>query len=251
MNLNTFFKENNKIALAFSGGTDSAFLLWSAIENGADVTAFFVKSAFQPQFELDDANRLAEDLGAKLVILELNPLADEKVARNEKDRCYHCKNTIFSAILNAAKEHGYEAVCDGTNASDDENDRPGMVALKEMKVLSPLRICGITKAQVREFSRKAGLFTYDKPSYACLATRIETGCPITIPDLEKVEKSEYSLMELGFSDFRIRLRNGDAVLQLRQSQFPLFSEKRGEIIEKLNGTFNNIYLDLNTRAEEN
>ncbi len=249
MNLKEFFTKNNKIALAFSGGTDSAFLLWSAIQNGADVTAYFAKTVFQPQFEVEDVDRLASELGAKVRILELNPLLDEKVVANGKDRCYHCKNLIFSAIIEAAKADGYDIICDGTNASDDENDRPGMVALREMRVKSPLRECGITKTQVREFSREAGLFTGDKPSYACLATRIPTGSPITTSELQKVEKCEQALMEMGFSDFRVRVRENSAVLQVREIQLALFIEKRIEIKNLLCNFFANIYLDINTRAE--
>ena len=175
MDLADFFRENHKAALAFSGGVDSAYLLYAAKEAGADVRAYYVKSAFQPQFELEDAKRLAGQLAADLRILETDVLADETVAANPPDRCYHCKRLLFTTIAEAAKQDGYRVLLDGTNASDEESDRPGMRALKELSVRSPLRECGLTKEEIRRLSKAAGLFTWDKPAYACLATRIPPG----------------------------------------------------------------------------
>ena len=186
MELEQFFKDNPKAAIAFSGGVDSSYLLYAAIKSGADVCAYYVKSAFQPQFELEDARRLAEQINAPLRVLQADILADERVVENPADRCYYCKNRVFSAIVSAAAEDGYALVLDGTNASDEEGDRPGMRALREMSVRSPLRECGLTKAEIRERSRKAGLFTWDKPAYACLATRVRTGEEITEEDADEI-----------------------------------------------------------------
>ena len=113
-----------------------------------------------------------------MTILPLNVLELSAVRENPSDRCYHCKNAIFSRILEAAEKDGFLEVMDGTNASDDAGDRPGMRALRELRVLSPLRVCGVTKKALREYSRNAGLFTWNKPAYACLATRVPTGCSI-------------------------------------------------------------------------
>lgn len=173
--LRRFFEEHPRVALAFSGGCDSAYLLYAAIESGADVCAYYAHSAFQPRFELEDARRLCAELGAALRVLELDVLADENVRANPPERCYFCKRRIFSEILRAAEADGRNCAIDGTNASDDAQDRPGMRALREMRVYSPLRLCGITKAQVRALSREAGLFTWNKPAYACLATRVAVG----------------------------------------------------------------------------
>ena len=248
MTLNSFFLENPKVALAFSGGVDSAFLLHAAKAANADVTAYYVKSAFQPEFELRDAQCLAAQLGARMRVIELDVLSDETVAANPKDRCYYCKKRIFTAIADAARADGYAVLIDGTNASDDASDRPGIRALQELSVRSPLRECGITKAQVREMSCEANLFTWDKPAYACLATRIPTGERITAEKLHKTEKAEGFLEALGFRDFRVRLMGENAKLQVREEQLGLLLEKRNEILEGLSPLYANILLDLEVRG---
>ena len=184
--LRQFFREHPRVALAFSGGTDSAYLLYAATACGCEVRAYYARSAFQPAFERADARRLAEQLSAELREIPLDVLAVEAVRRNPADRCYHCKRAIFSALLREARADGFDVVIDGTNASDDAGDRPGMRALRELRVLSPLRLCGIPKAEVRALSRQAGLFTWDKPAYACLATRVPAGVEITDPRYDKI-----------------------------------------------------------------
>ena len=156
MTLQEFFAKNPRAAIAFSGGVDSSYLLYAAVQCGADVHAYFAKTAFQPQFELDDAQRLAENVGAKLTVLELDALSSEDVARNPANRCYYCKQNIFGNLKRAAAEDGFTLILDGTNASDDAGDRPGMRALREMDVRSPLRECGLTKAEIRRLSHEAG-----------------------------------------------------------------------------------------------
>src|SRR5665647_1550490 len=170
MDLKTFFQINPKVALGFSGGVDSSYLLSAAIANGADVKAYFAQTPFQPQFELEDAKRMAAQLKANWQVLELDVLQDQQAAVNNEQRCYFCKQQIFGKLAEQAKADGYSVIIDGTNASDDVTDRPGMRALQEMQVLSPLRECGITKAEIRQLSKEAGLFTWNKPAYACLAT---------------------------------------------------------------------------------
>ena len=247
MTLTEFFHENQKAAIAFSGGVDSAYLLYAALQSGADVRAYYVKSAFQPQFELDDARRLAETLSADMRVLDVDILADETVAANPPDRCYHCKRRIFSAIASAAAADGYTLLLDGTNASDDEGDRPGMRALRELSVRSPLRECGLTKPEIRRLSREAGLFTWDKPAYACLATRVPAGERLTAEKLENTERAEDFLFSLGFTDFRVRLFNGAARLQLPAEQLPRLLERRAEILSELKKTYSAVVLDLEVR----
>lgn len=247
MTLTEFFKENKRAAIAFSGGVDSAYLLCAALKYGADVRAYYVKSAFQPQFELDDARRLAEALSADMRVLALDVLADEAVAANPADRCYHCKRRIFSAIANAAADDGYTLLLDGTNASDDAGDRPGMRALRELSVRSPLRECGLTKPEIRRLSREAGLFTWDKPAYACLATRVPSGERLTPEKLENTERAEDFLFSLGFTDFRVRLSNGAARLQFPENQLPRLLEHRAEILGELKKTYSAVMLDLEVR----
>ena len=247
MTLTEFFHQNQKAAIAFSGGVDSAYLLYAALQSGADVRAYYVKSAFQPQFELDDARRLAEALSADMRVLDVDILADETVAANPPDRCYHCKRRIFSAIASAAAADGYTLLLDGTNASDDAGDRPGMRALRELSVRSPLRECGLTKPEIRRLSREAGLFTWDKPAYACLATRVPAGERLTAEKLENTERAEDFLFSLGFTDFRVRLFNGAARLQLPAEQLPRLLERRAEILSELKKTYSAVVLDLEVR----
>ena len=247
MELKAFFEENPKLALAFSGGVDSAYLLYAAVSFGADVKAYYVKTPFQPAFEYEDALRLSRELGAEMVTIHLDVLSDNSIAENPKNRCYFCKKKIFNAILDQARADGYTLVIDGTNASDDASDRPGMVALKELQIRSPLRECGLTKAEIRRLSKEANLFTHDKPAYACLATRIPTGTPITAEKLAITEQNEGFLRNLGFKDFRIRFIGTGAKLQVSQQELPLLLENRETILKKLKNDYTEVLLDLEVR----
>lgn len=243
-----FFRENPRGAVAFSGGVDSALLVWAAARFGKNWRAYYVNSDFQPAFELRDARQVAEQCGLPMEVLETDVLACPQVAPNPADRCYHCKKQIFSRILDRARADGYTLLIDGTNFSDDAGDRPGMRALREMEVRSPLREAGLTKDQVRRLSRQAGLPTWDKPAYACLATRIPTGTRITKEDLQRIEQGEDSLARLGFRDFRLRLRGGAAVLQIRAEQQQLAFDKRQQILQALGPQFSTVALDLAARG---
>lgn len=245
--LKAFFEKNPKLALAFSGGVDSAYLLYAAVSFGVDVKAYYVKTPFQPEFEYEDALRLATQLGAEMVTIHLDVLFDDAITENPKNRCYFCKKRIFTAILEQAKRDGYSLIIDGTNASDDAADRPGMVALKELEVRSPLREAGLTKAEIRSLSKEAGLFTHDKPAYACLATRIPTGTPITAEQLAITEQNEGFLRSLGFKDFRIRFMGTAAKLQIAEKEFPLLLKNRETILEKLKNDYTEVLLDLEVR----
>lgn len=248
MTLQEFFGAHPKAALAFSGGVDSSYLLYAARQLGADVKAYYVKTAFQPEFEYQDALRLASQLGANIQVLTLDVLACPDVTVNPKNRCYFCKQHIFGNILRQAKADGYDTVLDGTNASDQVSDRPGMKALQEMKVLSPLRLTGLTKAEIRSLSHEAGLFTWDKPSYACLATRIPAGTEITGADLARTEWAEDHLMSLGFRDLRVRQLSGDlALVQLPEAQMDTFLALRGEITRTLKTRYAGVLLDMEAR----
>lgn len=177
-----FFEEHPRVALAYSGGCDSVFLLACAQACGAEVHPFTVNTAFQYAFEADDADLAADQLGVRTETIELDILEHPEVVTNPPDRCYWCKRVIFGTILDKAHEQGIDVLIDGTNASDDPARRPGFRALEEFNVRSPLREAGLTKDEIRALSRKMGLMTADKPNYSCLATRVETGCAIT-PDL--------------------------------------------------------------------
>lgn len=247
MTLQQFFAQVPKAALAFSGGTDSAFLMWASRQYGCALRAYYIKTAFQPAFELADARRLAEELGVPMTVVELDVLSVPEAAENGPRRCYYCKKALFTRLRQAAAADGYTVLIDGTNASDDAGDRPGMAALRELEVRSPLRECGITKAEVRRLSKEAGLFTWDKPAYACLATRIPTGTAVTAETLARVENAESALAGLGFVDFRIRVADGAARLQVTGDQMPMVLEKRAEILKALAPDFSAVTLDLAPR----
>lgn len=250
MTLREFFEEHTKAAIAFSGGVDSAYLFYAALKWGKDIRAYYVKSAFQPEFELEDAKKLAEQLHGQMRILPVDVLCESAVTANGPDRCYHCKKQIFSRILEEARQDGFCLILDGTNASDDANDRPGMRALQEMGVRSPLRECGLTKSEIRRLSRLAGLFTWEKPAYACLATRIPTGELITEEKLRRTQWAERYLAELGLRDFRVRLRGNSAKLQLRQADLETVISNRKVIVEKLKQHYCAVLLDLEARDEQ-
>ena len=237
-----------RVGVAFSGGVDSSYLLYAAKAAGCDARAYFIKSQFQPQFELDDAVRLADTIGVPLTVGTCDALCDPNVANNPPDRCYYCKNAIVSKLWELARTDGIEVLCDGSNADDDDSDRPGMRALREQGVLSPLRDCGLTKADIRRLSKQAGLFTHDKPSYACLATRIPTNTVITEELLYKIERAESALFGMGFSDFRVRLIPPDgAKLQMPAAQWDLAAARRAEILTALQPYFADVVLDFMLR----
>lgn len=247
MTLAEYFSTHPRAALAFSGGVDSAYLLWAGKHYGCDLTAYYVHTAFQPEFEFRDAQRLAQEVGVPMVVVETDILAVPLAAANGPDRCYHCKKALFTKLWETARRDGHTLLLDGTNASDDAGDRPGMKALRELAVESPLRLCGLTKADVRASSKEAGLFTWDKPAYACLATRVPTGRAITKEDLERVEKSEDALFALGFTDFRVRLLADAARIQLPEDQWDRAAGQRKKILAALKPWFSAVTLDLETR----
>ncbi len=248
MELERFFAENPRAAVAFSGGADSAYLLYAAVKAGANVKAYYVKTAFQPQFELEDAKKLAGELGTPMQVLPLDILCNQTVMANPPDRCYHCKKRIFSAIRAAAAQDGFSVLLDGTNASDNAGDRPGIRALKELSVRSPLREAGLTKAEIRRLSKEAGLFTHDKPAYACLATRIPTGETITAEKLRRTEWAETYLAGLGLRDFRVRAMGNTAKLQVRASDLNLVVTHREQIAAELGKAYEGVLLDLEVRG---
>lgn len=264
MGIDDFVKVNRKFAVAFSGGVDSAYLLWASVEAGADVRAYYVRSQFQPKFEYRDACAVAAKLGMNIVedgssdelsadgrpvmkVLKVDVLADPAVRSNPLDRCYYCKVNIMSAITQAAHRDGYDIVCDGTNASDDIDDRPGFRALKEFCVRSPLRECGMTKTMIREASKAAGLEVWNKPAYACLATRIPAGEEITEEKLLITEKAESAMYELGFRDFRVRMRGDAALIQVREEQHDEAVKRLGEITAAIGDLYSSVKIDETVR----
>ena len=240
MDLKEFFAENPSCAIAFSGGVDSSFLLYISSRYAKKVKAYYVKSPFQPQFEYEDALKFASGFGVELEVIKIDVLKNVLVSSNPADRCYHCKTAIFSKIIEKAAKDGFDTILDGTNASDDAGDRPGMKALQELKVRSPLRECGITKAQVRELSKEEGLYIWNKPSYACLATRVKTGEEITKDKLKKIEKAENYLRRFGFTDFRVRVSDNVAKLEINKNEMYIFDDVKEILFKELKKSFDSV-----------
>jgi len=243
----SFFRTNDRCAIAFSGGVDSTLLLHAALTADADVRAYYIRSIFQPAWEYEDAVLYAKAMDVPFTVLSLDMLAYPKIIQNNKKRCYYCKHAILTCLISRARSDGYPLLLDGTNASDDMNDRPGMQALDELSIISPLRLCGLTKNEIYSLSSKFGLPSASKPAYSCLATRIPYGRAINSDLLSRVESAEKLLFSYGFSDFRVRLEGEDALLQFSQVDRERFYQQRDTLVPKLQAWFYEIQVDVDLR----
>ncbi|MCI2062231.1 MAG: ATP-dependent sacrificial sulfur transferase LarE [Eubacteriaceae bacterium] len=225
-----------RLAIAFSGGVDSTFLLSAAcrILGKENVLAITARAECVPVHESAEADEFCASLGIKQLVLELRQLEIEGFPENSADRCYICKRSLFTEMTAAAVREGFAHLADGTNASDTGDFRPGLRALAELGILSPLKDCGITKDDIRAMSRELGLPTWNKPSFACLASRFPYGERITAQKLDIVEKAENILRALGFEQYRVRIHEAGscgftASVEVMPKQFGLYGEHRGEI----------------------
>lgn len=212
----------DRAAIAFSGGVDSSFLLKAAVEalGKENVIAITANSEFIPEEELGQAKAITALLGIEHIIIELDVLGIEEIRRNPRNRCYICKKHIFKEIINIANNEGISAVFDGSNLDDEGDYRPGKQALIELEVLSPLKECGLTKLNIRELSKELGLPTWEKPSMACLASRIPYGEVVTKEKLYMIEAGEKYLRTLGFMQLRVRHHNGIARIEFAPAEMP-------------------------------
>lgn len=223
--LTKYLKGLGKVVLAFSGGVDSTFLLRVAKEAlGDNVKAVTILSPYIPKWEIAEAEELVKELEVKHEIIEA-PII-ESIKHNPENRCYLCKTAVFSMILDVCRKQGYDYVIDGTNFDDINDYRPGLKALKELEVKSPLLECKLTKAEIRTFSKELGLNTWNKPPYACLLTRIPYGSELKVEDFEKIENAEKYMMSIGFRAIRVRCHGDLARIEVnRNDRSKLFDEE--------------------------
>lgn len=247
-NLKNYFREHAGVAVAFSGGVDSSFLLKTAHDVlGDQAVAVTAGSCFIPARELDEAKEFCEREGIRQIIVEADVLQVEGVAANPRNRCYLCKRALFGKILQAAKENGADYVAEGSNLDDLGDYRPGLQAIAELGVKSPLREMGLTKREIRAYSKELGLPTWEKPSYACLASRFVYGEEITVEKLAMVDQAEQFLIDRGFRQMRVRIHGTMARIELLPEQFEALMEKnlREELTAKFREYgFTYVTLDL-------
>ncbi|MFW2490145.1 ATP-dependent sacrificial sulfur transferase LarE [Clostridium chromiireducens] len=246
--LKDIIKKKESAAIAFSGGVDSTFLLKVAKEVlGDNVIAVTATSSTYPKRELNEAIKYAKDVNAKHLVISSEELEIEGFAMNPKNRCYYCKKELFTKINNIALENGVRYVFDGSNLDDTGDYRPGMVAAKELNVISPLKEAGLTKNDIRELSKELGLPTWDKPSFACLSSRFPYGNKITLPKLTMVDKAEQFLLNSGITQVRVRHHGEIARIEVAPTEREKFynqefMDRIGNEFKKLGFTY--VTLDL-------
>ena len=237
------------LTVAFSGGADSALLVKLATDcagiHGTKVCAVTVQTKLHPHHEMEDAKQLAEQMGAMHVCIAVDEFADERIAGNPVNRCYLCKKMIFQTILEKSAQLGFETVIDGTNEDDLHVYRPGIQALRELGIRSPLAEAGITKSMVRQWLNELGLAVAGKPATPCLATRIPYGEALDEGGLLRIGQGEKFLRDMGFANVRLRVHRQIARIEIDIEQMDRLMQNRQAVTDYLKGLgFMYVTLDL-------
>ncbi len=244
--LKEYIKSLGSVAVAFSGGVDSTFLLKTAHDVlGDKCIAVTARSCSFPERELNEAKAFCEKEGIKQIVVESEELNIEGFASNPKNRCYLCKTELFIKMREAVEALGIENIAEGSNTDDNGDYRPGLIAVAEQNIKSPLRYAGLGKNEIRELSKALGLDTWDKPSFACLASRFVYGETITEEKLGMVDKAEQLLLDLGFTQVRVRVHDRMARIEIKKEEFPKMLEESDRVYDYLKSLgFTYVSLDL-------
>lgn len=248
--LKNALKAMGSVVIAYSGGVDSTFLLSVAADVlGENVLAVTARSSTYPVREFNEASEFIKKLDVKHIVIDSEELGIEGFSQNPVNRCYYCKKELFTKVRDIAVQNGIKYVADGSNLDDLDDYRPGLQALKELGIVSPLREAGLTKDEIRELSKEMALPTWDKPAFACLASRFPYGQEITGEKLSMIEKAEQFLLDCGFRQVRVRHHGEIARIEVARQERSRFFDL--ELMDKVHAKFTELgfrYVALDLRG---